>query len=277
MSRKSNVRQRRSLGQQWTLILAFGNRDLKAKFSATALGWLWSLVVPMATLGIYTLIFGGLFRMVPPNIASRHEGIGIFAIWLFAGLIIWGFFQNSINAGINGLVSSGGLLQKVYFPAYAPVLGAGFAIAVQSLIEVAILLVVLALLSNVSWTWLLLPFFVALVVAFTAGIAVAISIWNIYVRDLAHLVGVALQLLFYATPIIYTSTIVPESWHGIPLRWLIESTPMAEFINLFRALVYDLRPGTVQEWLTCFAWAAASVALGYWVYRRWGQELGERI
>ncbi|MDY5153522.1 ABC transporter permease [Actinobaculum suis] len=265
------------MSQIRTLITAFGQRDLKAKFSGTALGWIWSLVVPMATLAIYTLIFGGLFRMVPPGIASRHEGIGIFAVWLFAGLTVWGFFQNSVNAGINGLLSSGGLLQKVYFPAYAPVLGAGFAIGVQSLIEVGIYLAVMLLLGNISWTWLLIPFALGLLVIFTWGVATAIAIWNIYVRDLAHLVGVFLQLAFYATPIIYTSTIVPESWHGIPLRWIIESSPMAEFINLFRALTYDLRAGTWEEWLACLAWTALAALLGAWVYRKWGADLGERI
>lgn len=277
MATMVNVRPTRTLAQHLTLIGAFGSRDLKTKFNATALGWLWSLVVPAATLGIYTLIFGGLFRMVPPEIASRHAGIGIFAIWLFAGLIVWGFFQNSINAGINGMVGAGGLLQKVYFPSFAPVLGAGFAIAVQSLIEMALLLVVLLFLGNVSWTWLALPLLLIMLAVFTAGIAVALSIWNIHVRDVAHIVGVVLQLAFYATPIIYNSAIVPEVWHGMPLRWMIESTPMAEFINLFRALTYDLRIGTWQEWGSCLAWTILATGIGVLVYKRSGQQLGEQI
>ena len=273
----TGVRPSKPFWQQWTLISAFGQRDLKSKFNSTALGWIWSLVVPMATLGIYTLIFGGLFQMQPPGIASRHEGIAIFAIWLFAGLTIWSFFQNSINAGISGLLGTGGLLQKVYFPAYAPVLGAILAIAVQSLIEVGLLLVVLIFLTNVSWTWLLLPFFLVILVVFTGSIAVILSIWNVYVRDLAHLVGVFLQLMFYATPIIYNPAIVPETFNGLPLRAIITTMPLAEFIGLFRALVYDLTPGTALSWLACAAWAAAAFLGATWVYRKWGSDLGERI
>ena len=240
---KTSVRPIRPVWHEWDLIRAFGQRDLKSKFNGTLLGWLWSLVVPLASLGIYTLIFGGLFKMVPTEIASRHQGIGIFAVWLFAGLTIWGFFQNSINAGINGLMGSGSLLQKVYFPAYSAVLGSCLAIGVQSAVEVGLLLIVLALLANVSWTWLLLVPFLVLLIVFTGAVSVIVSIWNIYVRDLAHLVGVFLQLAFYATPIIYNPDIVPDTVWGLPAHALVEAMPMAEFIELFRSLVYSLRPG----------------------------------
>ncbi|WP_075888890.1 ABC transporter permease [Actinomyces provencensis] len=273
----SGVRPVRAFWQEWNLINAFGQRDLKAKFNGTALGWLWSLVVPLATLGIYTLIFGGLFSMAPPGIASRHQGIGIFAVWLFAGLTVWGFFQNSINAGINGLLSSGGILQKVYFPAYAPILGASLAVGVQSLIEVGLLLMVMALLTNISWTWLLLPFFLLLLTVFTGAMSVMLAVWNVYVRDLAHLIGVFLQLMFYATPIIYQANLVPEQLFGLPARALIEAMPMAEFITLFRSLVYDLTPGTPQVWGASVAWTVVALLGAVWVFRRWGSDLGERI
>lgn len=274
---KTNVRAVQPIWKQWNLIRAFGNRDLKSKFKGTALGWVWSLVVPLASLGIYTLIFGGLFQMPSPEIASRHEGIGIFAIWLFAGLTIWGFFQNSINAGINGLLSSGGLLQKVFFPAYAPILGAGLAVGVQSLIEMGILLAALLILTNIGWTWLLVPFFLLLLVTFTGSIAIMISIWNVYVRDLAHLVGVFLQLMFYATPIIYNPDIIPETIFGLPAKEIMTSMPLAEFIGLFRSLVYELNPGTIGAWGACTLWTLLGFGGAIWVYRRWGSDLGERI
>ena len=274
---KTSVRPIRPVWHEWDLIRAFGQRDLKSKFNGTLLGWLWSLVVPLASLGIYTLIFGGLFKMVPTEIASRHQGIVIFAVWLFSGLTIWGFFQNSINAGINGLMGSGSLLQKVYFPAYSAVLGSCLAIGVQSAVEVGLLLIVLALLANVSWTWLLLVPFLVLLIVFTGAVSVIVSIWNIYVRDLAHLVGVFLQLAFYATPIIYNPDIVPDTVWGLPAHALVEAMPMAEFIELFRSLVYSLRPGDPGDWLACCAWSLAAFAVAVWVFRRWGADLGERI
>lgn len=274
---KISVRTSQIPLRQWNLIRAFGDRDLKSKFKGTALGWVWSLVVPLASLGIYTVIFGGLFQMEPPGIASRHEGVGIFAIWLFAGLTVWGFFQNSINAGINGLLGAGGLLQKVYFPAYSPVLGACLAVGVQSGIEVSILLVVLLLLGNIGWTWLLAPLLIAFFAVFTASVAVMLAIWNVHVRDLAHLVGVFLQLMFYATPIIYNPEIIPEEVFGLPARTLVTSMPVAEFIGLFRSLLYELNPGTILNWAAIGVWTLLAVVGATWVSRRWGSDLGERI
>ncbi|WP_277063653.1 ABC transporter permease [Schaalia cardiffensis] len=274
---RSNVRPAKPMGQQWTLIRAFGQRDLKSKFNGTALGWLWSLVVPLATLGIYTLVFGGLFKMPYPEIASRHAGIGILAVWMFAGLTIWSFFQNSINSAIMGILGTGGLLQKVYFPAAAPILGACLAVGVQSLIEVGILLAVLLILGNISWTWLLVPLFLLLLVIFVASLAVVVAIWNVFIRDLAHLVGVFLQLMFYATPIIYNPAIIPATKFGIPLHDLIMAMPMAQFVTLFRALTYDLTPGSASLWIGCLAWTALALIAAVVVHRRWGGDLGERI
>ena len=277
MEDRTDVRAPLPLSQQWTLINAFGQRDLKAKFNGTFLGWVWSLVVPLATLGIYTLIFGGLFKMKIPGGASRYEGIQFVAVWLFAGLTLWGYFLSSVNGGISGLLGSGSLLQKVYFPAYAPVLGAGLAVGVQSLIEVGLLLTVFAFLGIFGWTWILIPFLFCLLVVFVQSVAVVLAIWNIHVRDLAQLVGVILQLMFFATPIIYSVTLVPAEKWGIPLQKIIGHMPMAEFIELFRSVAFYCAPGHWKAWLACAAWAGIAFLGAKLVYRRWGADLGERI
>mgnify|MGYP001829229423 FL=1 len=271
----SEVRPVRPIWRQWNLISNFGRRDLKAKFSGSLLGFTWSLVVPLASLGIYTVIFSIVFRVAPPALGNGRDGI--FALWLFAGLVLWSFFSSTVNAGIGGLLGAGPLLQKIFFPAYAPVLGAGLAVGMQSLIELSLLLVVLLVLGNLSWTWLLVPALLALFAVFAAGIATAIAILNVYFRDLAHFVAVGLQLLFYLTPIIYTPEFVPESWRGIPLRGIVEFSPLSEFLTLFRALVYDLSPGTLVDWASVLLWSALALGWASLVYRRRGGDLGEQI
>lgn len=271
----SQVRKSAPIWQQWYLISNFGQRDLKAKFNGTWLGWAWSLVVPLASLGIYTLVFSIVFRMAPPELGNGRTGI--FAVWLFAGLTLWTFFSSSINAGMAGLSSSGGLLQKIYFPPYAPVLGAGLAVGIQSAIEVGIFLVILLLLGNIGWSWLLVPFLLALFVVFCWSVATGIAILNIYYRDLAHLVNVALQLLFYLTPILYTPEFVPETWNGFPLRAIVTFSPLSEFIVLFRELTYGLSPGSLATWATILAWTAVAVAWAAWVYRRRAGDIGEQL
>ena len=106
------------------------------------------------------------------------------------------------------LLGTGALLKKIYFPSYAPVLGALIGVGIQSLIEVGLVLVVVSMFGNVGVTWLLLPFWAAIFMGFVAGVSMVLSIANIYFRDLAHLVSVFLQLLFYATPVLYQASAI---------------------------------------------------------------------
>ncbi len=271
----NGVRERKPLWYYWPLIEAFGQRDLKSKFKGSALGWLWSLLVPLATIGIYSVVFYFFLRIPPPDFGTGRPGI--FAIWLFTGLIFWTFFQNTVNQGIVEMVAAGPVLQKVYFPAYAPVLGAGLAVGVQSLIELAILLVILALLGNVAWTWLLLPLFMVLAVIFVGSVATIFAVLNIYYRDTAHLVQVALQLLFYATPIIYPASMVNMQWRGIEIRSIMEINPLWSFVQLIRNLLYDLTPGSLTHWGIAGGASLAALGIAALVMRNKGADLGEHV
>lgn len=269
------VRYTPPIWRQWNLIWNFAQRDLKSKFKGSALGWAWSLVVPLATLGIYTVVFSLVFRMLPPDLGNGKPGV--FVIWLFAGLTTWNFFSSTINGGISGLLGTGALLKKIYFPAYAPVLGSAVAVGVQSLIEIGIYLVVLAFLGNIGVTWLLVPFWAALLAVFSASLATAFAVLNVYVRDLAHLVAVGLQLMFYATPIIYPISLVPEEVRGIPLRAIIEWSPVSLFVESLRDLTYSLALPPPTVWLALLGWTVAALAFGVLVHRRRGGDLGEEL
>jgi len=258
-----------------SLIWNFAQRDLKARFKSTVLGWSWSLVVPLASLLIYSVVFSVIFRMEPPPFGNGREGL--FPVWLFAGLTVWGFFSNSVNSGIGSLLATGTLLKKIYFPSYTPILGTLIAVAIQSLVEFGLLLAVLLILANVSWTWLLTPAWALLFFTFSAGLAVALGVLNVFFRDLAHIVSVMLQLLFYATPIIYTLDFIPETYGGIPIRAVIQANPLAQFVELFRDLVYDLTPGDPTRWAYVLGWTIAMVLAGRWAYLRRGRDLSEEL
>jgi ABC-type polysaccharide/polyol phosphate export permease len=269
------VRHSAPLWRQWNLIWNFAQRDLKSKFKGSALGWAWSLVVPLATLGVYTIVFSVVFSGKAPEFGNGEDGI--FVIWLFAGLTAWSFFSSTVNGGISGLIGTGALLKKIYFPAYAPVLGSTVAQGVQSLIELGLYLAVLLVLGNVGVTWLLTPVVVGLLVAFSASVATALAILNVHVRDLAHLVSVALQLLFYATPIIYTLDIVPVSAGGIPMRAIVEWLPTGLFVEILRDVTYGLTVGPWQAWAGLVGWTALALGLAVLVNRRRGGDRGEEL
>ncbi len=257
------------------LIWNFAQRDLKSRFKGTALGWAWSLMLPLATLLTYSLVFSVIFRVAPPEFGNGRPGF--FPIWLWAGLIPWSFFMIATTVAMPTLLSNGPMLQKIYFPSYAPILGGVVAILVQSAIELSILGVAMLLVGNAGITWLLFPLWGAIFVAFVASVAVSLAILNVYYRDLAHLVTVVLGLLFYLTPIIYQITLVPESWGGIPLQTIVRLNPLAIYLEAFRGLAYDLKVPDPLAWFGMVAWAAAALAMAVLVYRSRGLDIGESI
>ena len=275
MTTTMTVRERGNAWSYRSLIWNFAGRDLKARFKGTALGWLWSLLVPLATLMIYSVVFAVIFRAAPPAFGSGRPGN--FTVWLLAGLTAWTMFANSLNTAIGSLLGAGPLLKKIYFPAYTPVLGSVIAVFIQSAIELGILLVVLAILGNVSWTWLLVPFWLVLFAVFISSVSVALSVLNVHFRDLAHIIGVAIQLFFYLSPIIYTIQIIPERWRGMPVRGFISANPLTQFIEVFRDLTYGLTPGTLRAWAYILVWTLGVTAIALRVYRARGRDLSEEL
>lgn len=270
------VRERGSMWSYRSLIWNFAQRDLKARFKGTALGWLWSLVVPLATLVIYSVVFSTIFRAKPPDFGNGEQGN--FTVWLLAGLTAWSMFANSLNTAIGALLGAGPLLKKIYFPPYAPVLGSVLALLIQSMIELGILLVVLAVLGNVSWTWLLVPFWLALFAVFLSSISIALAVLNVHFRDLAHIIGVAIQLLFYMSPIIYPITMLGNATKmGIPVAKVISANPLTQFIEVFRDLTYGLTPGRPLAWLYIAVWTLAMAWVARRVYRARALDLSEAL
>ncbi len=270
------VRERGNMWSYRSLIWNFAQRDLKARFKGTALGWFWSLLVPIATLVIYSVVFSTIFRAKPPDFGNGLPGN--FTVWLLAGLTAWSMFANSLNTAIGTLLAAGPLLKKIYFPPYAPVLGSVIALLIQSMIELGIYLVVLMILGNVSWTWLLVPFWLVIFGVFLSSISVMLAVLNVHFRDLAHIIGVAIQLLFYLSPIIYPMTLIAgKSKMGISATTIISANPLTQFIEVFRDLTYGLTPGPPKAWLYITVWALVMALVARRVYRARALDLSEEL
>lgn len=267
------TRPRSSFWSQRFLIWNFARRDLKSRFKGTALGWAWSLMLPLATLATYSLIFSVVFRSVPPEFGNGTAGN--FTVWLMTGLVPWTFFLIAINVAIPTLLAAGPLLQKIYFPAYASILGSVLAVLVQSLIEFAIVGVVLLVFRNAGPSWLLFPAWLALFVVFVTSVATTLAVANVQFRDVAHLTSVVLQLLFFLTPIIYPIGYVPEDWHGLALRTIVQLNPLAAFVDAMRALAYGLEAPSLTDWALMLGWTALAVVAARLMYQARGQDIAE--
>ena len=215
------------------LVADFARRELKGKYKGSVLGSLWALVNPLATLAIYSLVFGFFLRFSPP--VAGNGDLKSFPIYLFTGLVVWNFFFAVSTGSMGALVGAGPLLRKIYFPPFAPVIGNALATTQQTAIEIGLLLVVYVIALNVGWTVLLLPVLLVLLAAFSLGVGLLLSMLNARLRDIGYIVQVVLNLLFYASPIVYPIAFVTAQYDKHPWLRVYEYNPITAFVEAFRS------------------------------------------
>lgn len=237
-------------------------RELGSRYKRSVLGWLWSMLNPAATLAIYALVFGVLLKFDPPRAGNgRFDN---FALYLFCALVMWNAFYGVITGAMSALLDLGSLLGKVYFPPEAPAVAALFTVLFQAAIEASILMLILICLVNVSWTFLLWPVLLVFLSIFALGIGLMLSVWNVRYRDVGYLSTIALQFLFYVTPIVYPLSLIPERAMGLPVRDIIRLNPLSQFTEASRELLYGLDwPGVLR--LGLMALISLAVGAGGWL------------
>jgi ABC-type polysaccharide/polyol phosphate export permease len=269
MSLLSDVHGSRELLANLTL------REVRGKYKRTALGQGWSLLNPLAQMAIFTVVFGLVIRIdVAPGDPS---GLDVFALWLVAGLLPWTFLSNAVTSGMGALIGNANLINKVYFPRETLVLSAVFAWNVSFGIELAVLTVVLLLFGGAPLAYLpLVVVAVVLLTAFGLGLALALSVANVYFRDTQHFVALLMQVWFYATPIVYPYSLVRDSAPPL-VETLYRLNPMEHFVTVFRNLLYDNRLPSVADSAAVTAAAGVALVVGWWVFRQHSGRLAEEL
>lgn len=250
-------------------------RELKAKYRKSVLGWLWSLANPGAMLLIYSLVFGVFLKVQPP--VAGNGDLQNFALYLFSALLVWNFFSTVVPTSVGALESAGPLIRKVYLPPECVPFSVVLSTLFQTAIEALILVVVMLIVGNASFTFLLFPALVVFLVLFTTGVALVASMLNVYYRDVGYLVTIVMSLLFYATPIIYTIDLVPEEAWGLPMRDLVEANPLTQFVQGSRDLFYRLEVPSLGRWAYVAAVSVGTLAVGWWLFARKAGELAEEL
>ncbi len=219
----------------WNLTL----RELRSKYKRSALGWFWSLLNPLSSIVIYSVVFGSLFKLDAPK--GNPSGLSSFTLWLTCGLLPWNFFATAIGAGTGSIVGNASLIKKVYFPREYLVASTILSWLVSFLIEMTVLVFTFLLWGHVAFQWLPVVLVVAVIQAFFGlGLGLALSALNVYFRDIQHLIGIVLQIWFYLTPIVYSmERYIPGRWQNV-----YKLNPMVHFVTVYRNLLFDGRwPG----------------------------------
>ena len=258
-------------------------RETRGKYKRTLLGHGWSLLNPLALILLYSIVFGQLLVIDAP--VGHPSGVESFGLFLTTALLPWMFFANALQSGLGSLVSNANLVQRVYFPRQVLVAAAVLSWDVTFAIELAVLAVVLTIAGAMVLPWLpLVLLAMTLLTLFAFGLALLLSVANVYFRDTQHFIPIVLQIWFFLTPIVYPISYVrdaadrlaAEGW-DIPVDFLYRLNPMERFSNVFRDLMYDNTWPSLTDSLYCVGVTAAALVLGYLVFKRFEGRLAEEL
>jgi len=212
--------------------LALGLRDLRVRYKDTFLGAAWAILQPLANMLIFSLILGRLGKL-------PSEGIP-YPVFVYCGLLPWFLFSNSVTSSSQSIVSATHLIKKVYFPRLLiPISSLG--VNVLDFIVSAGLVVVLMLVYKIapSWAVLLTPILALGVLMLALGIGLILASMSVTFKDFRFIIPFILQIWMFATPVVYSSSLIPEKW-----RLLVYLNPMAGYADGFRyALLNGRFPG----------------------------------
>ncbi len=222
------IRNLKELYQYRALLWSLTARELKARYRASVLGFLWTFLNPTLNMLVYVFVFGVVLNQGGPR----------YPYFLFAGLLPWIYFASSVSGGTSSISDRKDLLTKVRFPAQvlpATVVATNLANFVLSLP----LLIALGMLFGDVPTWhfvLLIPV-MALQTFFTLALTYLLSALNVAFRDLQYVVQNIIQMLFFLTPVLWKVETVPEKWRA----WLMYGNPLASVMVAYRDVLYDHR------------------------------------
>lgn len=219
------------------LLRQFVRRDIEGRYKGAYLGLIWSLINPLLMLMIYSFIFSVVFKA-----RWRPQGevnLGEFSITLFAGLIAFNIFSETVNRAPGIIIANPNYVKKVIFPLeILPVSALGAALF-HGLISVTILLAgKLLILETFSLTMLLLPLIILPLLCFSLGLAWIFASLGVFLKDTTYAVGIITQILFFMSPIFYPIESVP-----VRFRPILMLNPLSGILENFRSvLVWDLIP-----------------------------------
>ncbi len=229
-------------------------RNIKTRYKRSVLGVTWTMLNPLLTMVVLSIVFSHLFGFSLPR----------YPVYLLSGLLIWNFFSQSTVASINELVWSSSLLKRIYVPrssfAVAAV-GTGLVNMCLALVPLGIIMLVTR--SPLRPALLFLPIALILAGMFALGVGLALSALAVFFADVVDMYQIVLVAWMYLTPIFYPVEILaPE------VRWLLYLNPMYYFLETFRAPIYLGKLPAPEMVIGAVTAAICMLLLGGWLFRR---------
>jgi lipopolysaccharide transport system permease protein len=262
---KVNRQYRKDLLAYRELFLLLAWRDVLVRYKQTVIGIAWSVLRPLLIMVVFTIVFGRLAKMPSGGVPYQ--------ILVYAALLPWQFFSNTVSEGGNSLVNNASMISKVYFPRIIVPTTAMIVSLIDFLISSIILSALMAWYQFVpTWRVVFLPLFLALAAIVALGITYLISALNVKYRDFRHVLPFIIQFGLYISPVGFSSSVVPENW-----RLIYSVNPMVGVIDGFRWAIIG---NTTMFWpglVLSVVLAVLLLAVGFASFRRMEREFADVI
>lgn len=242
------------------LLASFARREVLNRYTGSVAGLGWALAHPLALLAVYGFVFSTVFRIKLPPEAGAASYTAFVAVTLWP----WLMFADALDRGMGAIRANAELIRKVAFPHRLLIEAAVLASFAVHMVGYLVVLVVLRLmgepihLAGLPWAMLLL----AMLAMGTVGIAAFLATLQVLLRDVQQVVAVLMALLFYATPVLYPASLVPERFRP----WL-QANPLAWVVERLREVMLAGAPPSPVDIGIAFA-SLSALAAGLWVFQR---------
>lgn len=241
-------------------------RDIKVRYKQTVIGAAWSIIRPLLTMIVFTIIFGKVAKL-------PTEGTAPYAIMVFAAMLPWQFFANALSESSNSLVGNANLISKVYFPRLIIPASAVITSFVDFLISFVILVVMMIGYRYApDWKIVLLPLFLVLAFGAAFGIGLLLTALNVKYRDFRYIIPFIVQFGLYISPVGFSSSIVPEKW-----RLLFSLNPMVGVIDGFRWCILGENHIYMPGFLLSLGVTVAFLIIGVTYFRKTEKKFADHI
>ena len=238
-------------------------KDVGGKYKNSFLGILWSFVNPLLQIAVYALVFQVILK----------SNIENYAVYLCCALIPWQYFNNVVIRGAATIIDNGNIIKKVYFPREILPISVVVAGLINFLISCVIILL-FVLFSGIGFSiqLLWLPLIAIIQAILSLGLLFILSAINVYVRDIEYIVGFFLNLLFYATPILYTVDMFPPKF-----QWILYLNPMTHLVDAYRDIFYYKTMPDVSSLVFIAIFALLVLGIGYIIFRKLEKGFAEEV
>ena len=238
-------------------------KEIRGKYKSSFLGVLWSFLNPLLQIAVYALVFPFILKNTQDN----------YVIFLCCGLIPWAFFSTTISRSAFTMVENGNIIKKVYFPREILPISVVTSETVNFLIS-TIIIIVFVIFGGIGLSKYIMLYPIVLLAQYLLLIAISliVSSISIYIRDLQHLIGVALQLLFYAAPIVYTPESIPEQF-----KWILKCNPMTYIISGYRNIFYNQTMIELKPLLILIGCSVVACVIGYIIFNKLQKGFAEQL